>query len=221
MVEILNFYFAQDIHYGVRVVTFMGNATYIKEIFVKNKLSDVYIDTSYVYNLQGKTFQFLSTSDIKALKNELTLHGINVVMYDTGVQYNGEQFEMRNSRLRIAKMIYKIANDIDDNILFVDSDVILNDDVFNKLTSNVPTAICIPALMKPTTSVIFDFCYSTNMYIPYVYLDKLKDIVRRYIDYNIYIMYPVDLYIHNALGTRRTIYVKGVCHYINGMLYCL
>jgi hypothetical protein len=221
VVEILNFYFAQDIHYGVRVVTFMGNATYIKEIFVKNKLSDVYIDTSYVYNLQGKTFQFLSTSDIKALKNELTLHGINVVMYDTGVQYNGEQFEMRNSRLRIAKMIYKIANDIDDNILFVDSDVILNDDVFNKLTSNVPTAICIPALMKPTTSVIFDLCYSTNMYIPYVYLDKLKDIVRRYIDYNIYIMHPVDLYIHNALGTRRTIYVKGVCHYINGMLYCL
>ena len=205
----------------MRVVSFMGNATYIKEVAVKNKLSDVYIDTSYIFNSQGKTFQFLSTSDIKALKNELASHGVNVVTYDTGVQYNGEQFEMHNRRLRIAKMIYKIASDIDDDILFVDSDVILNDDVFNKLTSDEPSTICIPALMKPATSVVFDFCYSTNMYIPYVYLDNLKDIVRRYIDYSFHIMYPVDLYIHNALGTRRTLYVKGVCHYINGMLYCL
>jgi hypothetical protein len=205
----------------VRVVSFMGNATYIKEVAVKNKLSDVYIDLSYVYKSQGKTFQFLSTSDVEALKNELASHGVNVVVTDTDIKYNGEQFEMHNRRLRIAKMIYKIANDIGDDILFVDSDVILNCDVFNKLTSDVPMAICIPALMKPSTSIIFDFCYSTNMYIPYVYLDKLKDIVRHYIDYGFHITYPVDLYIHNALGTRRTLYVKGVCHYIKGKLYCL
>ena len=205
----------------MKIVTFMGNATYIKEVAVKNKLSDVYIDTSYVYNLQGKTFQFLSTSDIKALKNELTSHGVNVVMYDTGVQYVGEQFEMHNRRLRITKMIYKIANDIDDDILFVDSDVILNDDVFNELTSNVPTAICIPALIKPSTSVIFDFCYSTNMYIPRNYVSKLRHAVKRYIDNRWQVIYPIDLYIHDALSTRRTLYVKGVCHYINGMLYCL
>ena len=205
----------------MRVVSFMGNATYIKEVAVKNKLSDVYIDLSYVYNSQGKTFQFLSMSDVEALKNELTSYGVNVVVADTGIKYNGEQFEMHNRRLRIAKMIYKIVNDIDDDILFVDSDVILNGDVFNKLTSDEPSTICIPALMKPLTSVVFDFCYSTNMYIPYVYLNKLKDIVRRYIGYSFHIMYPVDLYIHNALGTRRTLYVKGVCHYINGELYCL
>jgi len=41
----------------VRVVSFMGNATYIKEVAVKNKLSDVYIDLSYVYSLHtGKNF---------------------------------------------------------------------------------------------------------------------------------------------------------------------
>ena len=121
----------------MRVVSFMGNATYIKEVAVKNKLSDVYIDLSYVYNSQGKTFQFLSMSDVEALKNELVSHGVNVVVTDTGIKYNGEQFEMHNRRLRIAKMIYKIANDIDDDILFVDSDVILNDDVFKEITSDL------------------------------------------------------------------------------------
>jgi len=205
----------------MRVVTFMGNATYVERTADTNRLTDAYIDTSYVYYSQGKTFLFLSTSDVKRLKNGLTSHGVNVVEYDTGVQYIGDEFEVYNRRHRIAKMIYKIVSDIDDDILFVDSDVILNGDVFDKLTSNEPTAICIPALMKPSTSVVFDFCYSTNMYVPYALVDRLKDIVRRYIDYSLYNVYPVDIYIHNALGTRRTLYVKGVCHYINGKLYCL
>ena len=205
----------------MRVVTFMGNATYVEQVFAKNRLTDVYIDTSYVYYLNESTFSFLSTSDVKALKNELTSHGVNAVTYDTDVPYVGDALEMYNRRLRIAKMIYKITSDIGDDILFVDSDVMLNDDVFKGLPSNEITAICIPALAKPSTSVVFDFCYSTNMYVPYVFTDKLKEIVRRYIDYSLYNVYPVDLYIHNALGTRRTLYIKGVCHYVNGKLYCL
>ena len=205
----------------MRVVTFMGNATYVKQIAVKNKLTDAYIDASYVYYLKENNFLFLSTSDVKALKSELTSYGVNAVLYDTGVEYSGDELEMHNRRLRIAKMIYKIVNDIGDDVLFVDSDVMLNDDVFKKLTSNEPTAICIPALAKPSASVVFDFCYSTNMYVPYVFTDKLKDIVIRYIYSGLFILRPVDLYIHNALGTRRTLYVKGVCHYINGKLYCL
>jgi len=205
----------------VRIVTFMGNATYIKEVAVKNKLSDVYIDLSYVYSLQERTFQFLSTSDVEALKNELTSHGVNVVVTDTGVKYNGEQFEMHNRRLRIAKMIYKIANDIDDDILFVDSDVILNDDVFKEIVSDEPSTICIPALAKPSMSIIFDFCYSTNIYVPRKYVTALRDIVRQYIEGNWHTFHPIDIYINVRLGTYRTLYVKGVCHYINGMLYCL
>jgi len=205
----------------VRIVSFMGNATYIKEVAVKNKLSDVYIDTSYVYNSQGKTFQFLSTSDVEALKNELTSYGVNVVTYDTGVQYVGEQFEMHNRRLRIAKMIYKIASDIDDDILFVDSDVILNDDVFKEIVSDEPSTICIPALAKPSMSIIFDFCYSTNIYVPRKYVTALRDIVRQYIEGNWHTFHPIDIYINVRLGTYRTLYIKGVCHYINGELYCL
>jgi len=205
----------------VRVVSFMGNATYIKEVAVKNKLSDVYIDLSYVYNSQGKTFQFLSTSDVEALKNELTSYGVNVVTYDTGVQYVGEQFEMHNRRLRIAKMIYKIASDIDDDILFVDSDVILNDDVFKEIVSDEPSTICIPALAKPSMSIIFDFCYSTNIYVPRKYVTALRDIVRQYIEGSWHTFHPIDIYINVRLGTRRTLYIKGVCHYINGELYCL
>ncbi len=168
----------------MRVVTFIGNATYIKEVVVKNKLTDIYIDLSYVYSLHQNAFQFLSASDVEALKNELTSHGVNVVVTDTGIKYNGEQFEMHNRRLRIAKMIYKIANDIDDDILFVDSDVILNDDVFKEIMSDEPSTICIPALMKPSESIIFDFCYSTNIYVPRKYVTALRDIVRQYIEGN-------------------------------------
>jgi len=205
----------------MRIVTFMGNATYIKEVVTKNKLTDIYIDLSYVYDTREKTFQLLSASDIESLKNELTSHGVNVVTYDTEAPCTCTDAEMYARRYRIAKMIYQITDDICDDILFVDSDVILNDDVFNKLTSDEPISICIPALMKPSTSVIFDFCYSTNMYIPRNYVSKLRHAVKRYIDNRWQVIYPVDLYIHNALETRRTLYVKGVCHYINGELYCL
>ena len=205
----------------MRIVTFMGNATYIKEVAVKNKLTDIYIDLSYVYSLHQNTFQFLSMLDVEALKNELMSYGVNVVTYDTGVQYVDEQFEMYNRRLRIAKMIYKIASDIDDDILFVDSDVILNDDVFKEIMSYEPSTICIPALMKPLASIIFDFCYSTNIYVPRKYVTALRDIVRQYIEGNWHTFHPIDIYINVRLGTYRTLYVKGVCHYINGMLYCL
>jgi len=205
----------------VRVVTFMGNATYVEQVLAKNRLTDAYIDTSYVYYLNGSTFSFLSTSDIEALKNELTSHGVNVVTYDTGIPYVGDALEMQNRRLRIAKMIYKITSDIDDDILFVDSDVIFNDDVFKELPSNEPATICIPALMKPSTSIIFDFCYSTNIYVPHNYISKLKYIVRRYIDNNWHTFYPIDIYINTNLGTYMTLYIKGVCHYIKGKLFCV
>jgi len=33
--------------------------------------------------------------------------------------------------------------------------------------------------------------------------------------------HPIDIYINVRLGTYRTLYIKGVCHYINGELYCL
>ena len=205
----------------MRVVTFMGNATYVEQVFAKNKLTDAYIDTSYVYYLDGSTFLFLSTSDVEALKSELASYGVNAVLHDTDVKYSGDELDMYNRRLRIAKMIYKITSDIGDDILFVDSDVMLNDDVFKELPSNEPTAICIPALMKPSTSIIFDFCYSTNIYVPYAFVDKLKYIVRRYIDNNWHTFYPIDIYINTNLGTYMTLYIKGVCHYIKGKLFCV
>ena len=205
----------------MRIVTFMGNATYIKEVAVKNKLTDVYIDMSYVYNLKENIFSFSQPSYVESLKNELTSLGINVVVTDTEAPCTCTDAEMYVRRYRIAKMIYQITDEICDDILFVDSDVILNDDVFNKITSDEPIAICIPALMKPINSVVFDFCYSTNMYIPRNYVSKLRHAVKRYIDNRWQAIHPVDIYIHNALGTRKTLYVKGVCHYINGKLYCL
>lgn len=220
----------------MRVVTFIGNSTYLDEVLHKNKVTDVYIDRSYIYKLGGKwqgvpdsllpeDTIFLNPPDIEKLSEKLTSYGIHVVVSDTGVKYSGVEREVTNRRLRIAKMITTILNDIHDDILFVDSDVILNENVFKEIsssTSPTPISICIPALMKPSTSIVFVFCFSTNFYLPSSLHDKLYDAMKMYIDRQIYTMHPVDLYIHKfILNTYKTILVSGVCHYIRGNVYCI
>ncbi|AAL27755.1 hypothetical protein SIFV0046 [Sulfolobus islandicus filamentous virus] len=220
----------------VRVVTFFGNSTYLDEVVQKNKVTDVYIDRSYTYKL-GSKWQgvpdsllpedtiFLNPSDIEELSEKLASYGVHSVISDTGIKYSGVEREVMNRRLRIAKMITTILNDIYDDILFVDSDVVLNENVFKEIsssTSPMPMSICIPALMKPSTFVVFIFCYSTNFYLPLSLHDKLYDAMKMYIDRQIYTTYPVDLYIHNSvLNTRKIILNRGVCHYIRGNVYCI
>ncbi|AOS58397.1 conserved lipothrixviral protein [Sulfolobus islandicus filamentous virus 2] len=216
----------------MRVVTFVGNSTYLDEVIFKNKVTDLYVDRSYVYKL-GSRWQgvpdsllpedtiFLNLSDIEKFRS----YDIHVVVSDTGIKYGDGEREVMNRRLRIAKMITTILNDIHDDILFVDSDVILNENVFNQIsssTSAMPMPICIPALMKPSTFIVFIFCYSTNFYLPSSLHDKLYDAMKMYIDKQLYVSQPVDLYIHNSvLDTRKIILERGVCHYIRGNVYCI
>lgn len=223
----------------MRIVTFMGNATYLDEVVRKNKITDLYIDKSYTYKLGGKWEEipdsllpkdtiFLNSSDIEHLSKKLTSYSVRVVTLDNNIKYDLQQ-EVINRRLRIAKMISVILNDIYDDILFVDSDVILNEKVFDSIsydvestTSHTPISICIPALMKPSTTTVFTFCYSTNFYLPLLLHDKLYDAMKMYVDRQIYAMYPVDLYIHRVvLNTWKTMLINGVCHYIRGNVYCI
>jgi hypothetical protein len=225
----------------MRVVTFAGNMTYIEQVIRKNKVTDIYIDKSYAYitsskwdNVQDSYLPvdtiFLKTSDIQKIINKFTSYGIHVVVTDTNIPYDASigdikvssPNEMINRRIRISKMLKVILSEIDDDILFVDSDVLLNADVFTKISSTYDevVSICIPALAKPSTSYVFTFCYSTNFYLPSKLHDTLSNALKQYIEHKIYEMYPVDLYIHRILNTKNVILVQGVCHYIRSKLYC-
>jgi len=188
-----------------RIVTFLGKAQYIKEAIEKNKLTDVFIDKSYTI---GELYYD---------------RRVNYHYVDTGIkQSDNEEVETINRRIRIAKMIKEIVSRINDNILFLDSDVIINDiDYVLKQFENatVPTTIAIPARAKPTNFIV-TFFQSTNFYLPLVWKPKLEEVVNNYLNNSLYTTNPVDIFIHNQLQSQ-TLYVNGVCHYINGVRYCI
>jgi len=189
----------------VRIVTFLGKAQYLKEAIEKNRITDVFIDRSYII---GEVYY---------------TKAVNYHYMDTGIKPS-ENYEIEtiNRRIRIAKMIREIISKIDDNILFLDSDVII-DDVENlfKIFKNVdvPTVIAIPAKAKPT-SFIITFFLSTNFYLPLSWKPRLREIIDNYLNNSLYTTNPVDIYIHTQLQSQ-TLYVKGVCHYIDGTKVCI
>jgi hypothetical protein len=188
-----------------RIVTFLGKAQYLKEAIEKNKLTDVFIDKSYTI---GEVYY-----DKR----------VNYYYVDTGIKPSDNyEVETINRRIRIAKMIREIITKIDDNILFLDSDVIINDiDGVLKLFENadVPTTIAIIAKAKPT-SFIVTFFLSTNFYLPLTWKPKLREVLDNYLNNSLYTTNPVDIYIHTQLQSK-TLTVNGVCHYIDGLKYCI
>ncbi|MCY0880580.1 MAG: hypothetical protein OWS74_01155 [Firmicutes bacterium] len=184
----------------MRVVTFAGNLTYIDEVVEKNKVTDIYVDKSFHYP-EGR---------------ELHANGANVHLVDTGIPPSG--IEVIYRRLRIAKMLLFILEDIHDNIFFVDSDVIVeNMPPFEKFNNVTP--LCIPAILKPTTFV-GEFCYPTTFYMPAEKHDQLEEVVKTYIENTMYVTDPVDIFIHSKMGSVP-IRHPGVCHYIRGEKVCL
>ena len=189
----------------VRIVTFLGKTQYLKEAIEKNKLTDVFIDRSYtigeVYYTKGVNFHYMDTG-IKPSENY--------------------EIETINRRIRIAKMLREIISKIDENILFLDSDVII-DDIENLLkifkNVDVPIVVAIPAKAKPI-SFIITFFLSTNFYLPLSWKPRLREVLENYLNNSLYIIYPVDIYIHTQLQSK-TLYVKGVCHYIDELRYCI
>jgi len=188
-----------------RIVTFLGKAQYLKEAIEKNKLTDVFVDRSYVIG------------EVYYDKN------VNYHYIDTGIKpSNDDRIEMINRRIRIAKIIKEIITRINDNILFLDSDVIINDmqNLLKQLENvNVTTAIAIPARAKPTNFIVI-FFQSTNFYLPLAWKPKLEEVLNNYLNNSLYTNNPVDIFIHNQLQSQ-TVYINGVCHYINGVRYCI
>ena len=189
----------------VRIVTFLGKAQYLKEAIEKNKLTDVFVDKSYII---GELYH----------DNRVNYHYV-----DTGIKpSNSDETETINRRVRIAKMIKEIISRINDNILFLDSDVIINDiDYVLKQFENtdVPTVIAIPAKAKPTNFIIL-FFLSTNFYLPLAWKPKLEEVLNEYLNNSLYIDNPVDIYIHTQLQSR-TLQISGVCHYIDNVRHCI
>jgi len=187
------------------VVTFLGKAQYLKEAIEKNKLTDIFIDKSYII---GELYY-----DKR----------VNYYYVNTGIKpSDNEEVEMVNRRIRIAKMVKEIVLRINDNTLFLDSDVIINDiDYVLKQLENatVPTTIAIPARAKPTNFIV-TFFQSTNFYLPLAWKPKLREVLDEYLNNSLYINNPVDIFIHNQLQSK-TLYISGVCHYINEIKYCI
>ena len=183
-----------------RIVTFLGKAKYLKEVIETNGITDVFVDRSYIedelyYAPSGVRYHFLNT----------------------GVKYDPPN-EMYNRRIRIAMMIREIVKTVDDNIIFVDSDVLAKD--VRKLDGlDRPAVFPIPAKAKPF-EYIFVFYWSTNFYIPQSYRLLLKSALDEYLQNNLYLFEPVDLYIHRKLGSI-TFWLPGVCHYIDDKKYCI
>jgi len=188
-----------------RIVTFLGKAKYLKEVIEKNKLTDVFIDKSYTI---GEVYYE---------------RGVNYHYTDTGIKYSpDEATEIINRRIRIAKMLKEIVSRINDNIFFIDSDVVINDieSVLKRFeNTNIPTVIAIPARAKPS-DIIVVFFQSTNFYLPSSWRPKLKEVLDSYLNNSLYTTNPVDIYIHNQLQSQ-TLYISGVCHYIYGLKYCI
>ena len=225
-----------------KIITFLGNATFLKEVIKANHLTDVYIDESYVYVLDkiqkndktpqnNGTFFFENPMEIELpYKDKVTYHFI-----DTRIKPNSKQdvllyplqpdqyiIEMLNRRVRIAKMLATILSQTDDDIMFIDSDVIIDniEGVIGKLkNTGKPTTVCIPAMAKPYFLII-DFCYSTNFYLPMTWKSQLENALSTYMRNHLYVNNPVDIFIHNSMSSQ-TLQVKGVCHYVDGSKYCI
>jgi len=188
-----------------RIVTFLGKAQYLKEAIEKNKLTDVFIDKSYTI---GEVYY-----DKR----------VNYHYVDTGIKPNSSDgVEMINRRIRIAKMLREVISKIDDNILFLDSDVIVND-MKNLLerfkNEGMLTTIPIPAKAKPSNFIV-TFFLSTNFYMPLTWKPRLKDVLENYLNNQLYKTNPVDIYIHTELRSK-VMNVRGVCHYIDNLKLCI
>ena len=187
-----------------RIVTFLGNAKYLKEAIQENKLTDVFVDKSY------------TVGEVYYDKN------VNYHYVDTGIKLSRDNYvEMINRRIRIAKMIKEIISKINDDTLFLDSDVIVYgiEELLKRLKYvNVPTSIAIQARAKPIDFIV-TFFLSTNFYLPLSWKQELERVVDDYLENSLYNHNPVDIFIHNQLKSR-ILRIPGVCHYINGLKFC-
>lgn len=211
----------------MRIVTFLGNATYIDKVVEKNKLTDIYVDVDYVYVFDEKG-NMVSSSFDKTFNGKVVVHyvssGIPMKVRRDDIVYANVDVEAINRRIRIAKMLSLIANEISDDILFLDSDVTVESiDSFieyaKSYSSQGLVSLCLPAIMKPF-SYVDVFCKSTNFFISSRDRVRLIDALSTYISQAKYVHSPVDLYIHSVISSIP-IRWRGVCHHKPFGVYCI
>ncbi len=115
-------------------------------------------------------------------------------------------------RKRIAKMLLYILEDADDDTTIIDSDVYIPSLVKLK----IPLTYCIPARAKPDNYIII-FCESTNIHVPYRYVDQVKNVIKNYLDGK-YLYEEVDINIHAQVPFMK-IAIPGTRHFVNGVCY--
>ncbi len=115
-------------------------------------------------------------------------------------------------RKRIARILLQILEDANDDITIVDSDVYIP----SLGNSKLPLTYCIPARAKPHDYIII-FCNSTNMHIPYNYVDQIKNVIKNYLEGR-YWSEAVDINIHLQVPHIK-VAVPGTRHYINKICY--
>jgi len=219
-----------------KIVTFLGNATFLKEVIEKNRLTDIYIDKSYIYVNLNATNVYIDRLHVQVFvkPNEIELPYKDKVTYhfvDTDIKPNSKQdnllyphtedqyiIEMMNRRVRIARMLKAILDQTDDDIMFIDSDIVIDniEDIIDKLKkTGKPTTVCIPVVAEPY-EVIIDYCYSTNFYLPVTWKPKLQSILETYIKDSLYISNPVDVFIHRLMSSQK-MQIERVYHYIGSL----
>jgi hypothetical protein len=115
-------------------------------------------------------------------------------------------------RRRIAKMLLYILEDANDDITIIDSDVYIP----SLINSKIPLTYCIPARAKPYDYIIV-FCQSTNIHVPYNYIDQVKNVIKNYLDGK-YWTELVDINIHLQVPFMK-VGIPGTRHFVNGVCY--
>ena len=189
------------------VYSFCGNCTYVCE----NQSEVVVVDKSYNYGLP-------SSETCSGGNHHAPIK--KIIKYDTGIAFD-ERHEVQNRRIRIAKLMLYIIDNLldDDNVIFIDADVGIPNvkDVVRTQPTNV--SFCIPTVNKDSPfREIIKFCHSTNMYVKDV--DLLGHYLSRYLREKFYEIAPVDIYINLMLNMNR-ISIDDTWHYINGKKYIL
>ncbi len=118
----------------------------------------------------------------------------------------------QDRKRRIARMLLHILDDANDDITIVDSDVFIP----SFMESRIPFTYCIPARAKPHDYIIV-FCSSTNIQLPYTHVDRVKEVVKNYLDGK-YWSDAVDINIHMQVPHVR-VGKPGTRHYVNGICY--
>jgi len=169
----------------MKVVTFGGHFYHFDELKKLIKYDYVFVDVKHLYGVDEHTFD-----------------GMNVIKVETN--------EKDSKNICIAKTVIQILNEVNDDVLILDSDVYVPVDLVPR-TSDTVVTICIPAVDWVKRTYIL-YCHSTNMYIPRKYRMTIITALEAYMKTP---LVPVDTFlnIHIPIPIKRVV-IPDTFHYL-------